>query len=259
MEFRPVVNTPPASPSLHLHYQPIVAAVDGRLVAAEALLRASPGDRVAPHAYLSALEEDGGIVAVGNLLLERALATLASWPDAEDIGVAINVSIRQFESPEWPARVMEALARSSTRPSRLCLELTETALMRAPAMLARSAELLRLHGVTMAIDDFGTAYASMEMLKLVAPELIKIDRSFIAALPGYHRDRAVVRSIIHLAHELGIRVIAEGIERSDQWVCLVEMGCDLGQGFLFGRPCDERSFRKSFLAGRGGAHSSVLP
>ncbi len=221
---------------LWLAYQPQVSLhpVPGRLVGAEALVRwDSPRGSIGPEEFIPVAEESGLVVDLGGWALDTAAAALAGPIDA--VGVSVNVSARQLDDPELLARVDAAVQRHGIDPSRLCLEITESALVRD---VDRSASLLRrLHGrgVRISIDDFGTGYASLEHLRQVeVADTLKIDRIFVGGIVHDARDRAIVAAAVTLGRTLGFTVVAEGVEDVEQARILAEMGCDAAQGYLYG-------------------------
>jgi diguanylate cyclase (GGDEF)-like protein/PAS domain S-box-containing protein len=228
---------------LRLHYQPEVALSDGRIVAVEALVRWEHPERgiVSPAEFIPLAEESGLIVALGEWVLHEACSQLATWRAAGTAGpqlrVAVNVSGRQLSHPGLPETVAAALTAAGLDPSRLCLEITESALVRDTGVALATLRALQALGVGIALDDFGVGFSSLSRIReLPAVDVIKIDRSFIAGVRGTGSDRAVVKSVLSLAAQLGVTVVAEGIERADQWQALRELRCEVGQGYLFARP-----------------------
>ncbi len=228
---------------LSVHWQPLVQVADGHLVGFEALVRWDrPGiGRVMPSELIPIAEESGLIIGLGRRVLERACALAASWPAGPDDHapwVAVNVSPRQFADPRFPGQVAEALQRSGLEPSRLCLELTETAFVGDDAVAVSTLVGLKSLGVRLAIDDFGTGHASLDYVRRFAvADMLKIDRSFVAGLedPSGH-DRAIVAAVVALGTALGFSVVAEGVETEGQRQVLLELGCELAQGYWFARP-----------------------
>jgi len=223
-----------AGDGLRLAYQPLVALGSGHLVGAEALVRwDSPRGPIGPEEFIPVAEETGLVVELGGWALDTAVAAVAG--PISDVGVSVNVSARQLDDPRLLGRVDAALDRHGIDPARLCLEVTESALVRD---VERSAALLRrLHqrGVRIAIDDFGTGYASLEHLRQVdVADTLKIDRIFVGGIVHDARDRAIVAAAVTLGRTLGFTVVAEGVEHPDQATLLEEMGCDAGQGYLYG-------------------------
>lgn len=225
---------------LLLHYQPQVTLVNGEIKAVEALVRWNhpreglmPPDRFIPMA-----EETGIINPLTAWVIDASLAQLCKWLDAGlDLSVSLNVSPRNIEDHSLEEMVARALANFKIEPARLTLEITEGVAMAAAAAKA----LHRLHeiGVRLALDDFGTGYSSLLYLMRLPVNEIKIDRSFISALASDPDSGAIVRSAVGLGHNLGLRVVAEGLQDRVAETVLIETGCDAAQGFLVGRPMEE--------------------
>jgi diguanylate cyclase (GGDEF)-like protein len=223
---------------LALQYQPIVELATSRIVAAEALVRWWRGDEaVPPKTFLAVAEDSGLIVALGEWVLRKACAQGAAWRDASrDVGISVNVSLRQLNAPQFPAQVATALAESGLPPSALTLEVGERMLVEDAGLLVDRLTALRDLGVKLAIDDFGTGYASLAHLRQLPADIIKIDPSFVSGLGTDPVLTLLTRTIVQVGRDLGMQVVAEGIERPRQLTELREMGCDYGQGFLVARP-----------------------
>jgi EAL domain-containing protein (putative c-di-GMP-specific phosphodiesterase class I) len=223
---------------LALQYQPIVELATSRVVAAEALVRWWRGDEaVPPRTFLAVAEDSGLIVALGEWVLRKACAQGAAWRDASwDVGISVNVSLRQLNTPQFPAQVAAALAESGLSPSALTLEVGERMLVADAGLLVDRLTELRDLGVKLAIDDFGTGYASLAHLRQLPADIIKIDPSFVSGLGTDPVLTLLTRTIVQVGRDLGMQVVAEGIERPRQLAELREMGCDYGQGFLVARP-----------------------
>jgi len=221
-----------------LHYQPIVELATSRVVGAEALVRWWRGDEaVPPRTFLAVAEDSGLIVALGEWVLRKACAQGAAWRDASwDVGISVNVSLRQLNTPQFPAQVAAALAESGLSPSALTLEVGERMLVADAGLLVDRLTELRDLGVKLAIDDFGTGYASLAHLRQLPADIIKIDPSFVSGLGTDPVLTLLTRTIVQVGRDLGMQVVAEGIERPRQLAELREMGCDYGQGFLVARP-----------------------
>ncbi|MFN8051000.1 MAG: EAL domain-containing protein [Acidimicrobiales bacterium] len=222
-----------------VHFQPEVELSTGRMLGAEALLRWRTDGVLRPACdFIEVVEETGLIVEVGRWVLDEACRAAARWcsqPGREDFVIRVNLSPRQLEDPNLVEEVRATLARHGLPAERLCLEITETALMgNAEAALGLLHRLDAL-GVDLAIDDFGTGYSSLSYLKRFPVDILKIDRSFVDGLPTDPEDMAIVATIVHLAESLGMTVTAEGIESSDQAVALTALGCDRGQGWLYSK------------------------
>lgn len=228
-----------ADGQLESHYQPEYDAATGHWVAAESLLRWRDGDRlVAAADFIAVLELSDLMLAVGRWILERACLDAVGWPltaNGRAVTVRVNVSARQFDEPGLVADVNAALQKSGLDPARLCLELTETTLMRdidhALEILRHFSEL----GVQVAIDDFGTGYASLVYLKRLPIDVLKIDRSFVQGMPGDAADMAIVQAIVALADAFDIDVVAEGVELRAQQDALMAMGVQRMQGWRYGK------------------------
>jgi len=224
---------------LFLAYQPIFDLARQRVVGAEALVRWRHPQRgiVAPGSFIPLAEESRLIVPIGRWVLEEACRQAAAWEAAGlRLGVSVNVSAYQLSRGDFAQDVQHALASSGVRPSAVTLEITETALVRdVPAACERLREVKAL-GVRVAIDDFGTGYASLSHLQRLPVDILKIDRSFIAALSDGEQSRALLEAILGVGRALSLSVVAEGIEERSQRVLLEQMGCQMAQGFLLGHP-----------------------
>jgi EAL domain-containing protein (putative c-di-GMP-specific phosphodiesterase class I) len=222
---------------LRVHYQPMARA-NGGIAGYEALVRWQHPERglVLPADFIQLAEETGLILRIGDWVMREA----CRWVQRPGAGpgeqVSVNLSPRQFTDPNLPAGVARALLESSLPPGRLELEITESlAMQQTDATAAMLAKLKNL-GVTIAIDDFGTGYSSLSYLKRFPVDKVKIDRSFVADVPQDREQAAIVSAIVALAHALGIRVIAEGVENEAQREFLKGCRCDFMQGYLIGRP-----------------------
>ncbi len=229
---------------LVVHYQPIIDLWTRRRVGVEALVRWQHPTRglLAPGAFLDIAEQTGLIVPLGTWVLRTACAQVRSWNDElstdHQLALSVNLSARQLAEPDLVEEVSSVLVEAGISPCalRLVLELTEN-LMPADEDEARI-HVRQLHrmGVVLAIDDFGTGYSSLEYMRELPIGVVKIDRSFITAIGRSSRDEAIIRSVVDLAHTLGLTVTAEGVETQVQLDFVSEVGCDMAQGFLFGRP-----------------------
>jgi diguanylate cyclase (GGDEF)-like protein len=223
-----------------LAYQPKFDLATGQACGAEALLRWLHPERgvVGPAEFIPVLEDTGLIVQVGEWVIRRAAADLKAWTDAglKPMPVAVNLSARQFRQKDLDARIRALIAAAGIDPALLELEITESQLMEDPDHAIRVMHALRNSGTRIAIDDFGTGYSSLAYLTRLPVKSLKIDRSFVADVFSDHGDRAIVRTIIEMAHQLGFTVIAEGVETDRQAAFLRQFGCEQAQGFLFARP-----------------------
>jgi diguanylate cyclase (GGDEF)-like protein len=230
---------------LRLHYQPLVDLRTGDVVGFEALVRWQHPTRglVPPLAFIPLAEETGLIVALGRWVLDAACRQAAAWAaaaprlDGRRTFVSVNLSARQFTQSDLIEDVGRTLARTGLDPDALELEITESVLMDHSEAGIRTLSEIRNLGVRLVLDDFGTGYSSLAYLKHLPLDTIKIDRTFVAGIED-SADRSIVEAVVALAHGLGIGVVAEGIETGTQALKLGELGCDLGQGFLFSRPVD---------------------
>jgi EAL domain-containing protein (putative c-di-GMP-specific phosphodiesterase class I)/FixJ family two-component response regulator len=225
-----------------LHYQPKVDLVTGEIAGVEALLRWNSPDSalVPPAQFIPVLEETGLIVPVGEWVLRAACAQAKAWASASPknaVPVAVNLSSRQFYQQDLPAVVSRTLRDHGLAAHLLELEITESiAMQNADASVATLRELKAL-GVHLAIDDFGTGYSSLSYLKRLPVSTVKIDRSFITDLASNPDDASIAQAIINMAHNLNLKVIAEGVETAAQLSFLASHGCDQIQGYYFSRPC----------------------
>jgi EAL domain-containing protein (putative c-di-GMP-specific phosphodiesterase class I) len=233
---------------LELLYQPIVRLADGRVVGAEALLRWHREGHgvVLPADFIPVAEETGLIVPIGTWALEHALTEMRALTRTHDAGdwplLAVNLSALQLRLPTSIEMVRDAIRTSGVDPSMLSLEITESALMDDMDMSARAMHALRDLGVRLAVDDFGTGYSSLAYLKKLPVDSLKIDRSFINGLPSDKHDRSITEAIVTLGRSLGLTIVAEGVETVEQWIALDEIGCTVGQGFLWSPPIPASAF-----------------
>lgn len=220
-----------------LFYQPIHDIVSGQLVACEALLRWTKGPfgDVSPSEFIPIAEDAGLIAEIGSWVINRACRDAAKWPAR--IRVSLNMSPLQLKSNRILAIVTKALADSHLDPSRLELELTESALIENVDQTTRILAGLKSLGVRLALDDFGTGYSSLSHLHQFNFDKIKIDRSFVQSFAERKESAAVVNAVVHLARDLGMITTAEGVETEEHLRAMRAVGCTQAQGFLFGTPC----------------------
>ncbi len=229
-----------------LHYQPLVAVGDGRIIGAEALVRwQPPGEAlVPPLRFIPLAEETGLIVALGEWVLRAACTQAQAWREAglPPLLLAVNLSAQQFQQPGLIEQLRAVLADTGLPATSLELEITESALMQqgqdAVAMLMALKDL----GVRLAIDDFGTGYSSLAYLKRFPLDKLKIDQSFVRDIPNDPGDMGITAAIIALARTLRLEALAEGVETAEQLAFLREQGCDTYQGYLFSRPVPAEEF-----------------
>jgi len=232
-----------AGSELEVLYQPIVRASGG----VEALLACG---QLAPRDFIRVAEVSGIIVPIGAWVLENSCNRAAHWNSAssDPMRLAVNVSAVQLAAPGFVRTVCDALEHSGLAPNLLELEITESVLMRDVEQSVRQMSELRQLGVRLAIDDFGTGYSSLNYLRLLPATAVKIDQSFVRDLPGSAGTVTVVRSVVSLAHSLGLEVVAEGVETQRQFELLLDAGCDSLQGHLLGRPLPASEIEHQILA-----------
>jgi EAL domain-containing protein (putative c-di-GMP-specific phosphodiesterase class I) len=231
-----------------LHYQPQVNLKSGRIIGTEALLRWQQPEKglISPMEFIPIAEETGLIMPIGEWVLRTACTQVKAWHDAgfNSLPIAVNISGRQFQSHDLAALVKTVLAETGLAPHLLDLELTESILMNdAEATLTAMNELHAL-GVTFSVDDFGTGYSSLSYLKRFPIDTLKIDQSFVRDIPNDPDDAAIARAIISLAHSVGIKVIAEGVENAEQLAFLRTHKCDGMQGYYFSKPVPAEAITK---------------
>jgi len=233
-----------AEGQLHLVYQPKIHAPSGEITGAEALMRWEHPSRglVGPDQFIPIAERFGLIGAMGNWLIEEACRQAGAWRDAGlQMRVAINLSAHQLRHPDLADRIGMALRRNDIKPQLLTCEITESVAMEDASNAIRMVEKLSALGVNISIDDFGTGYSSLSYLRKLRAGELKIDKSFVLDLETSADARAVVDGIVKLAHALGLKVVAEGVETEAQHQILRSFGCHELQGFLFARPMSARA------------------
>lgn len=240
---------------LKIEYQPQVG-MDGRMTGVEALLRWEHPVRgiVHPDQFIPTAEETSLIIPIGHWVLEAACAQLAAWserPDRAHLSIAVNVSVRQFRHPDFIDEVMTCIRRARIRPDRLKLELTESLLAdNLDAAIAKMRNLKDM-GVRLSVDDFGIGYSSLSYLKRLPIDELKIDRGFVKDILTDGNDAAIAGTIIGLCRNLGLEVIAEGVETEEQREFLARQGCHRYQGYLFCRPLPIEQL-ENFMGGLAG-------
>ncbi|HEV8077380.1 MAG TPA: EAL domain-containing protein, partial [Marinobacter sp.] len=223
-----------------LFYQPIVNTSNGDLLAAEALLRWNNPEigQVMPDRFIPLAEETGLITAIGEWVIHQACQTAMTWKNqlGRDIGILVNVSSRQFRDPGFVTSVMNALSTTGLAPELLELEIAERLILDNSIETTQILRQLDEHGVRLSVDDFGTGYSALSFLKSYPFDTLKIDKAFVQEILKDPDDAALVRAIINMAHSLGLRLIAEGVEEQEQVHFLQKAGCDCAQGYLFSPP-----------------------
>jgi diguanylate cyclase (GGDEF)-like protein len=247
---------------LVLHYQPIVSLSDGVPVGFEALVRWQHPERglVSPLQFISLAEEIGFIVPLGYWVLDTACQQLANWrkrrPEFADVGVSVNLSRKQLSAPDLISRVELALSQSGIEASALKLEITESAVMENYELSIQVLGKIRALGIELHMDDFGTGYSSLSCLHRLPITGLKIDRSFVEDVQIRKDAASLIKAVVQLAHDMGIKVVAEGLELPAQVTFLQALHCDLGQGFRFARPLTAAAAEEYLISSRQLAKAS---
>ena len=235
-----------AEQQFELHYQPQIDLNSGKVVSAEALVRWHHPERglIPPDDFIPLLEETGLIIPLGEWIIKKACQAAKNWrgQDGELINIAINLSPRQFSDQALPGIIRDAMLASQLKPSQIEIEITESMVMSNIEESNQVLKFLKVLGVTVAVDDFGTGHSSLAYLKKLDIDVLKIDRTFVQDLPDDENDKAIVAAIIAMAHELKLTVVAEGIESLDQEAFLKQQGCEMGQGYLYSKPLPNNKF-----------------
>ena len=242
MEVRTELDQAIKENSFEVRYQPIVHLATGRTVGFEALVRwiHPQAGLIQPADFIDIAEESGLIVPLGDWVMRTSIAAAAEWRDPGSY-VSVNVSVRQFRTPGFVDKVRSHLAEAGLPPSRLMVEITESLLLPDEEQVWDDLADLRAMGAKVAIDDFGTGYSSLSYLRRVPIDVVKIDRSFVNTIGSSEQDRELVGGIVSLAATLKLDVIAEGIETNTERDLLVELGCPMGQGYLFSPPLTQKA------------------
>jgi diguanylate cyclase (GGDEF)-like protein/PAS domain S-box-containing protein len=223
-----------------LHFQPKATLNTGEIAGFEALLRWQPprGELVSPDQFIPLLEETGIIVPVGEWVLREACRQIKAWTDARllPVPIAVNLSARQINQQDIGAMAAKMLREHGVSPRLIEFEITESAAMQNAEAGIAALQALKALGVGLSIDDFGTGYSSLSYLKLLPIDTVKIDRSFVTDLATNPDDASIAQAIINMAHNLNLRVVAEGVETESQLSFLTSHGCDQMQGYYFSRP-----------------------
>jgi EAL domain-containing protein (putative c-di-GMP-specific phosphodiesterase class I)/GGDEF domain-containing protein len=235
---------------LRLVFQPKIDLATGACIGAEALLRWTHpefGD-VPPGEFIPIIERTSMVAAVTRWVLETAMVQLAQWrEEGMELELAVNVSAVNLLEPDFCERIVEGLRRHRLPARSLALEITESALMQNPKLAQATLEALHGAGVRLAIDDFGTGYSSLAYLQSLPVQVVKIDQSFVRGIEGDERRRSLVSAMIKLSHDLGHRVVAEGVETEEVARVLKEAACDQAQGYLYARPLAPQAFARWFV------------
>jgi diguanylate cyclase (GGDEF)-like protein len=224
---------------LKLVYQPKVEMATRTVNSLEALARWTHSQlgEVSPVEFVPLAEQTGNTRRLTSWVIGEAIRQMAEWRALGlEIDVAVNLSASDILDPQLGSEVLRHLEHHGVSPTKLLLEITESAVMRDPVLAARNMQLLRVAGVRFSMDDFGTGYSSLAQLSRLPVDELKIDRSLIAHAHSRPDDKMIVTSTIELAHSMGLRVVAEGVEHAEVWNLLRRLGCDLAQGFLISKP-----------------------
>ncbi len=229
---------------LQIFYQPIVSVATGDITGFEALVRWLHPERglISPNEFIPVAEETGLIVPIGQWVLRESCQQLRQWqlqfPAMKSLTINVNLSGKQFSQPHLVEQIDQILQETGLNPSSLKLEITESAIITSPEKAATILEKLKAFGMQLCIDDFGTGYSSLAYLHHFPIDVLKIDRSFVNQIDKDGEQLAIIRAIVTLAHNLGMSVVAEGVETMNQLVELKLLQCDQAQGYLFSRPLD---------------------
>jgi EAL domain-containing protein (putative c-di-GMP-specific phosphodiesterase class I) len=228
---------------LSLFYQPKISLETGKIVGAEALIRWYHPElgMISPSEFISIAEKTGLVIAIGNWIIKNACKQAKVWHEMgfKEFVVAVNLSAYQFRQGDISHVIAETLWETGLAPSALDLEITESVIMENPEKSVLMLHVLRSMGVSISIDDFGTGYSSLAQLKSLPFQSLKIDQSFVRNLevdPAY--NRTIIATIVSMAKQLGLKVIAEGVETEEQRIFLTHLGCDYVQGYLFSKPVE---------------------
>jgi EAL domain-containing protein (putative c-di-GMP-specific phosphodiesterase class I) len=230
-----------------LYYQPLVNTT-GRIIGTEALVRWKHPEKgmISPAQFIPLAEETKAIVAIGEWVLRTACQQLKAWHDRGYtwLFMSINVSTRQFKEQNFVETVARVLESTNVNPAHIKLEITESSIMEKPEEAITKMQMLCAHGVHFSIDDFGTGYSSLSQLKHFPIDTLKIDRSFVVDAITNRDDQEIIKAILSMARHLHLETVAEGVETREQQDFLTREGCELMQGYYFGKPLPVESFEE---------------
>jgi EAL domain-containing protein (putative c-di-GMP-specific phosphodiesterase class I) len=245
-----------------LHYQPVIELATNNITGLEALVRWQHPQRglVPPAEFIPIAEETGLILPIGRWVLRQACRQVAAWQADRavplTVRISVNISVKQLEDPAFVTDVGQALRDSGLSPKSLILEITETVLSQDPIAADALLKGLKQVGVQVAVDDFGVGYSSLNYLRRLPVDIVKIDRTFVGSLSG-PAEMALTSAIIALSKALKLQTLAEGVERAEQAGELRALGCDSAQGYLFAKPVD--AVQMEALLNSARAHDNQLP
>lgn len=236
-----------------LYYQPKMCLNSEEIIGAEALIRWNHPERgmIPPDMFIPFAEQYGLIVPIGEWVIRKACKDLKAWRDSgmPVVPVSINLSVKQLWHKDVVKLLSECMSEAKIDPSLICIEITESLTM-APDQAIRILDKLKVLGVGISMDDFGTGYSSLANLHYYPLDSLKIDKSFVNNMENDTRNREIVGSMIHIAHALRLKVVAEGVETNEQYHILKHLKCDEAQGFLFSKPLPGKMFRQLLLSRR---------
>ncbi len=244
-----------------VHYQPIVSLRDCHIIGFEALVRWQRPDvgLVMPGGFISAAEDTGLILKIGAWVMHEACSQIGEWnrqfPCAPPFAIAVNISAKQFAQADMIKQIAKTLRDTGLPPENLKLELTESVTMRDDARTARILSELRAMGIRLCIDDFGTGYSSLSYFRRFALDVLKIDRSFISEILSSTESREIAKTIINLGTNLGMEVVAEGVETQEQVNLLRSLGCAYAQGYFFSKPLAATEIARTLLTSQANCYT----
>jgi PAS domain S-box-containing protein len=245
-----------------VYYQPIVSLQTGKITGFEALTRwQRPEGILPPIAFIAVAEETGLIIPMNRQLLREACQHLRSWqsefPSDPPLTMSVNITSREFAQPDLAGEIRKSLEQTGIDPSCLQFEIIETIAMGDAEKSGLVLAQLKALGVRLSIDDFGTGYSSLSRLRRIPVDTLKIDRAFISNMDSDKENREIVRAIIVLAHNLGLKVVAEGAETEEHISLLKQFNCEMAQGYLFSRPADDQAMAQLLISNQGARAASV--
>jgi PAS domain S-box-containing protein len=245
-----------------VYYQPIVSLQTGKITGFEALTRwQRPEGILPPIEFIAVAEEIGLIIPMNRQLLREACQHLRSWqsefPSSPPLTMSVNITSREFAQPDLASEIRKSLEQTGVDPGCLQLEITETIAMGDAEKSGHVLAQLKATGIGLSIDDFGTGYSSLSRLRRIPVDTLKIDRAFISHMDSDPESREIVRIIIMLAHNLGLKVVAEGAETEEHINLLKQLNCEMAQGYFFSRPADDQAMAKLLVSNQGARAASV--